>query len=446
MAKLKSKKKVYVIDTNVFLSDFNAVYAFGDNDIVVPLKVLEEIDKHKKRQDGVGANARQVIRIFDGLREKGQLDKGVKIGGRKGTLIVKDFVKNTLPVEMNINDPDNQILATVKSVMADEEDAGGGNREVYLVSQDINMRVKADALGIQAQDYTTNKIVEMKEEIYTGFTSHLVDDALIDRFYDGEKLFLEEKDIKLHPNQYVMLVSNANEKKTALCKFRNYNFALTKVREFKEGVWDVRAKNKEQQFAFDMLMDDNIKIVSLVGLAGCGKTLIALAAALEQTLASTTYKKIIVSRPVQPMGRDIGFLPGTLEEKMAPWVAPIQDNLEFLMGDDKEHLAMLQEKGTIEVEALTFIRGRSIANAFIIIDEAQNLTMHELKTIITRVGEGTKIVLTGDVEQIDSSFLDATNNGLTYAVEKFKPYELTGHITLQKGERSAVATLAASVL
>jgi PhoH-like ATPase len=244
-----------------------------------------------------------------------------------------------------------------------------------------------------------------------------------------------------------MLVSNANEKKTALCKFRNYNFALTKIREFKEGIWDIRPKNKEQQFAFDMLMDENIKIVSLVGLAGCGKTLIALAAALEQTIGEQgNYKKIIVSRPVQPMGRDIGFLPGTLEEKMAPWVAPIKDNLEFLMGDDKEHLAMLQEKGTIEVEAITFIRGRSIANAFIIIDEAQNLTMHELKTIITRVGEGTKIVLTGDVEQIDSAFLDATNNGLTYAVEKFKPYELTGHITLQKGERSAVATLAASVL
>jgi len=440
----KKAKKVYVIDTNVFLSDFNAVYAFQDNDIVVPLKVLEEIDKHKKRQDGVGANARQVIRIFDGLREKGQLHEGVKIGGRKGFLTVKDYVQNTLPPEMSIQDPDNQILATVKTVMLEE---GNEGRTVYLVSQDINMRVKADALGIQAQDYTTNKIVEMKEEIYTGFTSHLVDDAMIDRFYGGERMFLEEKDIKLQPNQYVMLVSNANEKKTALCKFRNYNFALTKVREFKEGVWDVRAKNKEQQFAFDMLMDENIKIVSLVGLAGCGKTLIALAAALEQTIgAEAAYKKIIVSRPVQPMGRDIGFLPGTLEEKMAPWVAPIQDNLEFLMGDDKEHLAMLQEKGTIEVEALTFIRGRSIANAFIIIDEAQNLTMHELKTIITRVGEGTKIVLTGDVEQIDSAFLDATNNGLTYAVEKFKPYELTGHITLQKGERSAVATLAASVL
>jgi PhoH-like ATPase len=447
MAKTKSKKKVYVIDTNVFLSDFNAVYAFADNDIVVPLKVLEEIDKHKKRQDGVGVNARQVIRIFDGLREKGQLDKGVKIGGRKGTLIVQDFGDFKLPNEMSMQDPDNQILATVKNVMIFEASSSGSGREVYLVSQDINMRVKADALGIPAQDYTTNKIVDMKEEIYTGFTSHLVDDAMIDRFYGGERMMLDEKDIKLQPNQYVMLVSNANEKKTALCKFRNYNFALQKVREFKEGVWGIKAKNKEQHFAFDMLMDENIKIVSLVGLAGCGKTLIALAAALEQTIGEEEiYKKIIVSRPVQPMGRDIGFLPGTLEEKMAPWVAPIKDNLEFLMGDDKEHLAMLQEKGKIEVEAITFIRGRSIANAFIIIDEAQNLTMHELKTIITRVGEGTKIILTGDVEQIDSAFLDATNNGLTYAVEKFKPYELTGHITLNKGERSAVASLAATVL
>lgn len=443
----KKSKKVYVIDTNVFLSDFNAVYAFADNDIVVPLKVLEEIDKHKKRQDGVGVNARQVIRIFDGLREKGQLDKGVKIGGRKGTLIVQDFGDFKLPNEMSMQDPDNQILATVKNVMIFEASSSGSGREVYLVSQDINMRVKADALGIPAQDYTTNKIVDMKEEIYTGFTSHLVDDAMIDRFYGGERMMLDEKDIKLQPNQYVMLVSNANEKKTALCKFRNYNFALQKVREFKEGVWGIKAKNKEQHFAFDMLMDENIKIVSLVGLAGCGKTLIALAAALEQTIGEEEiYKKIIVSRPVQPMGRDIGFLPGTLEEKMAPWVAPIKDNLEFLMGDDKEHLAMLQEKGKIEVEAITFIRGRSIANAFIIIDEAQNLTMHELKTIITRVGEGTKIILTGDVEQIDSAFLDATNNGLTYAVEKFKPYELTGHITLQKGERSSVASLAASVL
>ena len=435
-------KKIYVLDTNVLLSDFNALYAFKNNDLVIPLKVLEEIDKHKKRQDGVGANARQTIRELDKLREKGNVSEGVKLGSRKGSLCIVGFDKNHLPLEFDIKDPDNQILATVYNVISKCDK----DTKVTLVSQDINMRVKADALGIAAEDYTTNQIVERAEEVYTGFVQHLVDDAIIDRFYGGEKLSLEEKDIKLHPNQYVMLVSNANEKKTALAKFKNYNHPLSKVKDFKEGIWDVRAKNKEQQFAFDLLMDQDVKIVSLVGRAGCGKTLIALAAGLKQILDDRTYKKLIVSRPVQPMGRDIGFLPGTLEEKMMPWIAPIQDNLEFLMGDDKEHMKLLQEQGTIEIEALTFIRGRSISNAFIIIDEAQNLTMHELKTIITRVGEGTKIILTGDIDQIDSAFLDATNNGLTYAVEKFKPYELAGHISLQKGERSAVATLAAQVL
>jgi PhoH-like ATPase len=434
-------KKIYVLDTNVLLSDFNALYAFKSNDVVIPLKVLEEIDKHKKRQDGVGANARQVIRELDKLREKGSLVEGAKLGGRKGTLTVRGYGNAMLPADMSMEDPDNQILATVLNCASNNlQDT------VILVSQDINVRVKADALGITAEDYTTNQIVEKAEEVYTGFTQHLVDDAMIDRFYSGEKMFLEEKDIKLHPNEYVMLVSNANEKKTALAKFKNYNHPLSKVRDYKEGIWDVRAKNKEQQFALDLLMDQDVKIVSLVGKAGCGKTLIALAAGLKQILDDGTYKKLIVSRPVQPMGRDIGFLPGTLEEKMMPWIAPIQDNLEFLMGDDKEHMKLLQEQGTIEIEALTFIRGRSISKAFIIIDEAQNLTMHELKTIITRVGEDTKIILTGDIEQIDSAFLDATNNGLTYAVEKFKPFELAGHISLQKGERSAVATLAAQVL
>lgn len=435
-------KKIYVLDTNVLLSDFNAIYAFKNNDLVLPLKVLEEIDKHKKRQDGVGANARQIIRELDKLRSKGNLVEGVKLGGRKGTLRVEDCGNNVpFPKELPLADPDNIILATVHKVRCTHQDV-----DVVLVSQDINMRVKADSLGFVAEDYTTNQIIEKAEEIFTGFTQYLVDDALIDRFYSGEKLTVEEKDIKLFPNQFVMLVSNANEKKTALARFKNYNHPLSRVIEYKDGIWGVRAKNKEQQFALDLLMNEDIKIVSLVGKAGSGKTLIALASGLQQIMETKTYKKLIVSRPVQPMGRDIGFLPGTLEEKMMPWIAPIQDNLEFLMGDDKENLKLLQEQGTIEIEALTFIRGRSIANAFIIIDEAQNLSMHELKTIITRVGEGTKIILTGDIEQIDSAFLDATNNGLTYAVEKFKPYELSGHVSLQKGERSSVATLAADVL
>jgi PhoH-like ATPase len=243
-----------------------------------------------------------------------------------------------------------------------------------------------------------------------------------------------------------MLVSNANEKKSALARYINPHVPLEKVQEYKDGIWGVRARNKEQSFALDILMNPGVPIISLVGRAGCGKTLCAIAAGMEQCLGSKDYSKLIVSRPVQPMGKDIGFLPGTLEEKMMPWLAPIRDNLEFLMGGDKNMLDMYFDKGVIEIEALTYIRGRSISNAFIIIDEAQNLTSHELKTIITRVGEGTKIVLTGDIEQIDNAYIDQTSNGLTYAVEKFKSYDLAGHVTLRRGERSKVATLAAKIL
>ena len=247
-----------------------------------------------------------------------------------------------------------------------------------------------------------------------------------------------------------MLISNTNEKKTALARYSGPEMALKKISKFKKGIWGVNSRNKEQLFALDLLMDPEVPVVTLVGKAGSGKTLCAIAAGLEQVMGDSSgnkkYKRMIVSRPVQPLGKDIGFLPGSLEDKMTPWLIPIQDNLKFLMGDDRTTLDMYMEKGMIEIEALTYIRGRSISNAFIIIDEAQNLSSHELKTIITRVGEGTKIVLTGDIEQIDSPFVDETTNGLTYAIEKFKNHTLAGHVTLQKGERSKVASLAARIL
>jgi len=277
-----------------------------------------------------------------------------------------------------------------------------------------------------------------------------VDDQTIDHFYQGEKIFIEKDEKLLLPNQFVMLISSSNEKKTALARFLAYNKPLVKAGIHKNGVWGITARNKEQSFAIDLLLDPDVPIVSLIGAAGCGKTLLAVAAGLEQVLDESgkepIYNKLVVSRPIMPMGRDIGYLPGTMEEKMAPWLAPVQDNLQFLMGNDKVALSMYAERGIIEIEALTYIRGRSIAKAFIIIDEAQNLSVHELKTIITRVGEGTKIVLTGDIEQIDTVYLDATTNGLSYAVEKFKQYDLAGHVSLQRGERSKVATLAAKVL
>jgi PhoH-like ATPase len=297
-----------------------------------------------------------------------------------------------------------------------------------------------------------------------GFSDILVDDQLIDQFYSGEKIYLEEEqETGLYPNQYLMLISSSNDKKTAIARFVGKDFPLKKVVEPKNPISGIKAKNKEQLFALDLLMDPAIKVVSLVGKAGSGKTLIAIAAGLQQVITSMSvtdlassrrpvtlnngiYKKLVVSRPVMPMGKDIGFLPGTMQEKMAPWLAPVQDNLKFLTGDDQTTLDQYIANGLIEMEALTYIRGRSISNAFIIIDEAQNLTSHEIKTILTRVGENTKIVLTGDVEQIDNIYINEMSSGLTHAVEKLKEFSISGHITLRKGERSDVATIASKVL
>jgi PhoH-like ATPase len=435
-------KKTYIFDTSVCLTDFNSIKSFGNNDIILPLKVLDEIDGHKTRQDGIGSNARQIIRYLDGYRANGNLLKGVRIEKGKGLISVKNCDPTLLPDDLDITSPDNQILATALT-----EQNNNPRRKVIVVSRDINMRVKCDALGLPAEDYNKNQVVKHTDEVYTGFTKYLIDDQIIDQFYGGEDVFVDEEEIQSFPNQYIMLVSNANEKKTALARFINYMKPLRKVRDNIE-VWSVKPRNKEQNFAFNLLMDPSVSIVSLIGKAGSGKTLMAIASGLEQIIGEEkdTYRRLIVSRPIQPMGKDLGYLPGTLEEKMSPWLAPIQDNLEYLMGNNKATLEMYVSEGTIEIEALTYIRGRSISNAFIVIDEAQNLTRHEIKTILTRVGENTKIVLTGDIDQIDNTYIDETNNGLTYAIEKLKDFDITGHIALKKGERSKVATLAANIL
>ena len=437
-------KKIYVLDTSVCLSDSESIYNFGNNDIVLPLKVLEEIDKHKKRQDGVGTNARRIIRTLDSLREKKSLQSGVRIDRGKGILRVVDHAVGQLSPHLDPSIADHMIIS---SALAEKE--ANPRRKVVMVSRDINMRVICDSVGLLTEDYNEVKVIKSQSELYTGFTSVLVDDQFIDQFYDGMKVFLDDVE-GICPNEYVMLVSNSNEKKTALCRFLNDKEPLLKINPIKEAIWGVKARNKEQAFSFDLLMDPEVSIVTLVGKAGSGKTLCAVAAGLKQIMEGKKskdplYKKLVVSRPVQPMGKDIGFLPGTMEDKMAPWLAPIQDNLKFLMGDQAT-LEMYMDKGMIEMEALTYIRGRSIANAFIIIDEAQNLSVHEIKTILTRVGEGTKIVLTGDIEQIDNVYIDETSNGLVHAVEKFKDYEIAGHVSLLKGERSKVATIAANVL
>tara|TARA_Y100000114_G_scaffold31134_1_gene26721 strand:+ start:1066 stop:2385 length:1320 start_codon:yes stop_codon:yes gene_type:complete len=437
-------KKTYVIDTSVFLSDANALYRFKNNDIVIPIKVLEEIDKHKKRQDSVGFNARLIIKHLDALRTKGSLSKGLRIGKGMGIIRVAK-ASSDLPKDLDFNVADHQILS-----VAFHESKENERRKVIVVSRDINMRVIADSLGLLSEDYETNSIVEDKDKVYEGFAEVLVDDEFIERFYEGEDMFLEEASVKvkLYPNQFLLLISSSNPKKSAICRFLEFKSPLKSinVKDYSKS-WGVVPRNKEQTFAYDLLFDDDIPLISLIGRAGSGKTLMAIAAGLEQVLGfgERKYKKIVVSRPVQPMGKDIGFLPGTMEEKMLPWLMPIHDNLEFILGN-KHKFKSYFEQGLIEVEALTYIRGRSISNAFIIIDEAQNLTAHEVKTIITRVGEGTKVILTGDIEQIDNIYTNETSNGLTYAIEKFKDSELVGHITFKKGERSKIATLASKVL
>ena len=443
------KKRNYVLDTSVYLTDADSIFKFDNNDIFIPLKVLEEIDKHKTRQDSVGSNARRLIRILDDLRTNGSLEKGIPIGKGLGTLRVMSYaaLKNSVfPPDLDIRLPDHTIIATAKAIQNTFPTV-----KTIIVSRDINMRVICDSIGIAAEDYISEKAVKSSEELYKGFVIQAVDEQMIDRYYEGEEIIISQDEVDEHwyPNQYVMMVSNANEKKSALARFETHHTPLKKIEHKNIPDWKISSRNKEQAFAVDLLMDPSIKIVSLVGRAGSGKTLMAIAAGLQQTIGlreeNNHYTRLIVSRPVQPLGKDIGYLPGTMEEKMLPWLMPIQDNLKFLMGD-RTNLQLYIEKGKIEIEALTYIRGRSIANAFIVIDEAQNLTKHEIKTIITRIGDGTKIVLTGDIEQIDNVYVNETSNGLVHAVEKFKEYPLAGHVTFKKGERSELATLASKVL
>ena len=433
-------KKTIILDTNVYLTEAGSILSFGRDDIAIPTIVLDEIDKHKHRQDTAGLNARTMNRVLDALRSKGSLMEGVPLGRGKGKVFAAHFDKKFLPQGMDNEDSDNKIIAIALRLI-------NKGHDVVVVSRDLNMRVKCDAHGIECHDYQPQKVINSVENLFTGILEVDTNEEIIDDFYSGEKIVLEKIKNKLYPNQFLIL-KNESSNKSAICRFVSKDEPIRKVNTFKN-VWGLSAKNKEQQFAMDLLFDRNIHVLSLTGPAGTGKTLLATACALEQVMNTSSksggYDKLIITRPVQPMGRDIGFLPGTIEEKMMPWVAPIRDNLEHLFGD-RTALEMQMEQGIIEIEAMTYIRGRSIANAFLIVDEAQNLTAHELKTIITRVGHGTKLVLTGDVQQIDNSYVDSVSNGLTHAVEKFKQHRIAGHITLTKGERSELATLAAEIL
>jgi len=435
-------KKIFVLDTNVLLHDPKCFERFEDNDVYISIVVIEEVDKFKKDMNEIGRNARYVSRFLDGLRSSGRLDEGVSLGEGRGKVFVclsRDAVELGIDVG---NKADNEILKVAHKLNQEQK-----NTKVIFVTKDTNLRIKASALGIEAEDYKNDK-VELSE-LYTGEKEVYVKSSVIaDLYSKGELNLIEEVGTPL-PNQFFTFINAENPKNSALVKYNATMKTLELLKDF-DPIWGITPRNKQQAFALSLLLDPSIQMVTLVGKAGTGKTLLAMAAGLELVADKRLYKKMLIARPVIPMGKDIGYLPGDVGEKMRPWMQPLFDNLEFLISnlDDVSTPSYkeLINQNILSVEPLTYIRGRSIPKQFMVIDEAQNLTPHEVKTIVTRAGEDTKIVLTGDPYQIDNPYVDANSNGLSYLVEKFKNESISGHITLSKGERSPLAEIAAKLL
>ncbi|MGD1089516.1 MAG: PhoH family protein [Verrucomicrobiota bacterium] len=438
--------KNYIIDTNVLLHDPNSLLSFNDNSVLIPIEVIEEIDRFKRESSELGQNARAVSRMLDGLRGEGHLSEGVKLptGGRLKIVFYKNGHANGVNGEngFSSHSVDNRILSLAAGIQKAQP-----KNPTILVSKDINLRIKADALGLQAEDYENDRV--FITDLYTGMMEMLVAPEKIAAFR-GKSEFLLEKGRKFFPNEYCTLLDETNPKRAALTKVDATGEKLVPILDCREGVWGIKPRNREQHFAFDALLDDRIKLVTLMGKAGTGKTLLAMAAGLKRVVNDREFRRLVVARPTISMGKELGFLPGSLEEKLAPWMQPIHDALEMLsdlnMGHDHRRSGDLMRSGSIVVEALSYIRGRSIANQFMIIDEAQNLTPLEAKTIITRVGNGTKIIFTGDPYQIDNPYVDSSSNGFNYVVSRFRDQAIAAHIELQKGERSELAELAANIL
>ena len=437
-------QKIFILDTNVLLHDPQALFAFEDNDVVVPIHVIEEIDNFKKESSELGRNAREVARSLDRLRADGQLSQGVPTQG--GGRVRVAMGSSPLGEEFGSqNKVDNHLLACAWRLH--QESRASGLITIF-VTKDVNLRVRADAMGLVVEDYDTERTDI--SELYSGTIDLEVDKEAIDAFYRDGRLPLA--DPYYYPNQFVFLRDAANPSHTALGKVNYEGPHVEPILRGKEGLWGIRPRNKEQSFAADILMNDALKLVTLVGKAGTGKTLMAIAAGLQKVTEESAYQRLLICRPVFPLGRDIGYLPGDIEEKLTPWMQPIFDNVEFLMGLSRSERKSgrsyheLMDLGVLQIEPLTYIRGRSIPNQFMIVDEAQNLTPHEVKTIVSRAGDNTKIVLTGDPHQIDNPYVDATNNGLVHAVNRFRQERIAGHILLRKGERSELAELATNLL
>ncbi|MCW5829031.1 MAG: PhoH family protein [Deltaproteobacteria bacterium] len=475
----------YVLDTNVLLFDPQAIAKFGSEYVVVPITVLEELDTFKRDQTELGRNARMVMRYLDALRSKGLISHGVELEGGGKLIVAVGFETDLrlLPDDLDSHKADNRILSVALAIqqgnLFSQFTADGpsilrtSRPDVCVVSRDVNLRIKADALGLKANDYQVGPTRNL-DDLYRRLREIHVEPETIDRLYrEGQIRYEpEEGEPPLAVNECVALIDRYVPSHTALARQReNGTSGLFLVKPPKESVWGVRPRNREQVFAMDLLLDDRVSLVSLVGKAGTGKTLLAIACALMRTADDHRYQKLLVSRPIFPLGRDLGYLPGDVDEKLKPWMQPIFDNVEYLLGSESEgssgnesgggrrrggdyargghkrrRYQDLIDLGILEIEPLTYIRGRTIPHQFMIVDEAQNLTPHEIKTILTRAGEGTKVVLTGDPHQIDNPYVDSISNGLTYVIEKFRGEAVAGHMVLTHGERSELAEKSANLL
>jgi len=437
--------KHFVLDTNVLLHNPNALFMFADNEVIIPFDVIEELDKFKAGSDDLGRNARTVIRHLDRLRGLGNLADGVDVaetGGRIRVILEED---QKLCPGLTTNSADNRIICCAYDLKVH------GNRVVFI-TKDINARIKGDALGILTEDFEAQKVDF--ERLYTGWREVTVPASVIDRMFAEKQVQLEVAD--LYVNEFVLLKDEMDANHTAIGRIRPDGL-LAPVRSRRGPVFGIMPRNLQQTMALDLLLDDSVKLVSLIGSAGTGKTLMALAAGMSKVLNDETYQKLLCARPIMPLGRDIGYLPGDKDQKLTAWMQPIFDNMSYLLSNrltsDNTHathatlssveqrMQQLVESGQVVLEPLTYIRGRSIPHQFMIVDEAQNLTPHEVKTIASRVGEGTKLVLTGDATQIDNPYLDSSSNGLSFLVERMKGKSIVGHVTLEKSERSELASL-----
>jgi PhoH-like ATPase len=445
--------KTFVVDTNVLLHNPNALFMFADNEVIIPFDVIEELDKFKAGTDDLGRNARTVIRHLDRLREQGNLSEGVAVEQTGGSVRVVLEEDQQLCAGLTANTPDNRIICCAKSLSQN-------GKKVVFITKDINARIKSDALGLTTEDFEAQKVDF--ERLYTGYRELTVKGEQIDRMFSEKGLALssDEAGGELFANEFALLRDADDEAHTALTRFHGDAQKLMPVRHRRGPVFGIMPRNLQQTMAFDLLLDDSIKLVSLIGAAGTGKTLLAIAAGMTKVLNDQTYQKLLCARPIMPLGRDIGYLPGDKDQKLTAWMQPIFDNMAYLLsnrlsgsGDGSEHkshatlssveqrITQLVDSGQVVLEPLTYIRGRSIPHQFMIVDEAQNLTPHEVKTIASRVGEGTKLVLTGDATQIDNPYLDSSSNGLSYVVERLKGKTIVGHVTLAKSERSELASL-----